>query len=134
MTARHAIWLHRVPPCDVEAFLRGAHALLDGQSADDQLRGDDLFNLTCIAVIKWPLAIQTFVQEVRARTPPLDAQEYLAVVDRVCESVDGVDLQWMHAQISSNRMNIVAGLPHVMKALGIIETKLQPDVSAGRYN
>lgn len=72
MTARHAIWLHQCMPCDVEAFTEGADALLGPRPQGRKLDGHSLFQLTVIAVMKWPVAIKIFVREVLARQDPLD--------------------------------------------------------------
>ncbi len=115
MTAKHALWLPSILPCDLDAFLEAAEHLC-GQATE--LVGSQLLHLVTLAVVKWPVACAKIAKT--ATQEPFGARALRESFRAGLDAAYATDLQWMHAQISDGHVRHLQGLAKVLKEFGCL--------------
>jgi hypothetical protein len=126
VVAKHG-WVLSTPcfnPADLVAFEKAAPQIVDLSKA--ALTGDDLQQLVSLAFLKWPWAIDRWVQLseglVASTTGSSDlvASAYHRHSLELATSLDGADEAWFHEQVSTGRQPMLLGALAWLRATGAI--------------
>ena len=106
MAAKHGPWLHRILPCDVQAFFDAADAIVDVKAT--HIDGECLLTLAVVAVLKCPSAVRSMMQHWPKGGSPVASYEGVlqsVAVEQAFQksSTRGVvqeEMDWMSRQIS----------------------------------
>ena len=105
MVALHGWMLARMCPCDLDAFLESASAIV---GTCNRLTGSILLHLWAIAFLKWPKCVTQWASAVSdaagqpgvsAGSPDVQAKFYASESVELACHCNMDDMPWMHAQI-----------------------------------